>query len=54
MVYSRTDAIVDWHACLDPSATCVEIDGSHCGMAVNPRVYAELERVLQRAEAVAA
>jgi hypothetical protein len=50
MVYSRTDAIVDWRACLDPSATCVEIDGSHCGMAVNPRVYAELERVLERAE----
>jgi hypothetical protein len=54
MVYSRTDAIVDWHACLDPSATCVEIDGSHCGMAVNPRVYAELERVLERAEAAPA
>jgi triacylglycerol lipase len=51
MIYSRTDAIVDWHACLDPSATCVEIDGSHCGMAVNPRVYAELERVLEGAEA---
>ncbi|HTU98847.1 MAG TPA: alpha/beta fold hydrolase [Solirubrobacteraceae bacterium] len=50
MVYSRTDAIVDWRACLDPSATCVEIDGSHCGMAVNARVYAELERVLERAE----
>ena len=51
MIYSRSDAIVDWHACLDPSATCVEVDGSHCGMAVNARVYQELERVLQRAEA---
>ncbi|MGH2896653.1 MAG: esterase/lipase family protein [Solirubrobacteraceae bacterium] len=51
MVYSRTDAIVDWHACLDPSATCVEISGSHCGMAVNARVYEELERVLESAEA---
>jgi hypothetical protein len=51
MIYSRSDAIVDWRACLDPSATCVEIDGSHCGMAVNARVYAELERVLQRAAA---
>jgi pimeloyl-ACP methyl ester carboxylesterase len=54
MVYSRTDAIVDWRACLDPSATCVEIDGSHCGMAVNPRVYAELERALERAEVAVA
>ena len=51
MIYSRSDAIVDWRACLDPSATCVEIDGSHCGMAVNPRVYRELERALEHAEA---
>jgi pimeloyl-ACP methyl ester carboxylesterase len=54
MIYSRSDAIVDWHACIDPSATCIEIDGSHCGMAVNPRVYRELERVLDAAEAVPA
>ncbi len=53
-VYSRSDAIVDWRACLDPSALCVEIDGSHCGMAVNARVYEELERALDRAEAAAA
>jgi len=51
MIYSRSDAIVHWQACLDPSATCVEVDGSHCGMAVNPRVYRELERVLEHAEA---
>jgi triacylglycerol lipase len=49
MIYSRSDAIVDWRACLDPSAHCVEIDGSHCGMAVNARVYWELERALNRA-----
>jgi pimeloyl-ACP methyl ester carboxylesterase len=54
MVYSRSDAIVDWRACLDPSATCVEINGSHCGMSVNARVYRELERTLERAEAAAA
>jgi triacylglycerol lipase len=53
-VYSRSDAIVDWRACLDPSAECVEIDGSHCGMAVNARVYRELERMLDRAQAAAA
>ncbi|MGZ4165621.1 MAG: esterase/lipase family protein [Solirubrobacteraceae bacterium] len=51
MIYSRSDAIVNWRACLDPSATCVEVDGSHCGMAVNPRVYRELERTLEHAEA---
>ena len=54
MVYSRSDAIVDWRACLDPSATCVEIDGSHCGMSVNARVYRELERTLERAQTAAA
>ena len=36
-VHSRSDGIVDWRACLDLSRSCVEIDGSHCGMAVNPR-----------------
>ena len=41
-VHSRSDGIVDWRACLDPYARCVEVDGSHCGMAVNPAVYEEL------------
>jgi triacylglycerol lipase len=49
-VHSRSDGIVDWRACLDPYARCVEIDGSHCGMAVNPAVYGELESVLQQTE----
>jgi pimeloyl-ACP methyl ester carboxylesterase len=49
-VHSRSDGIVDWRACLDPHADCVEIDGSHCGMAVNPQVYRELERLLDRSE----
>jgi triacylglycerol lipase len=49
-VYSRSDAIVDWRACLDPHAECVEIDGSHCGMAVNPDVYRVLEGFLDRTE----
>lgn len=49
-VHSRSDGIVDWRACLDPHAQCVEIDGSHCGMAVNPHVYRELEHLLDRSE----
>ena len=47
---ATADAIVDWHACLDPDAECFEIDGSHCGMAVNTEVYRELERLLRRSE----
>ena len=39
-VYSRTDGIVDWRACLDPGADeLVEIRASHCGMAVNEGAY---------------
>jgi hypothetical protein len=45
-VYSRSDAIVDWRACLDPHAQQVEVDSSHCGMSVHPAVYRELDRVL--------
>jgi pimeloyl-ACP methyl ester carboxylesterase len=52
-VHSRSDGIVDWRACLDPHARCVEVDGSHCGMAVNPAVYRELEVLLAHAEEAA-
>jgi triacylglycerol lipase len=38
-VYSRSDGIVDWHACLDPRARLVEVRSSHVGMAANPAVY---------------
>src|SRR4051794_8911323 len=34
-VYSRSDGIVDWRACLDPAADQLEIDASHCGTAGN-------------------
>lgn len=46
-VHSRSDAIVDWRACLDPHAEQVEVDSSHCGMSVHPAVYSMLERVLE-------
>jgi pimeloyl-ACP methyl ester carboxylesterase len=46
-IYSRSDGIVDWHACVDPQADeCVEVRASHCGMALNARVYREVARVL--------
>jgi hypothetical protein len=38
-VYSRSDGIVDWRACLDPCAEHFEIDSSHCGMAVHPDAF---------------
>ena len=45
-VHSRSDAIVDWRACLDPHAQEIEVDSSHCGMSVHPAVYRALERML--------
>jgi pimeloyl-ACP methyl ester carboxylesterase len=45
-VYSRSDGIVDWRACLDPYAEALEVDSSHCGMSVHPEVYRALAPVL--------
>jgi triacylglycerol lipase len=39
-VYSRSDGVVDWRACLDPAARQVEVRSTHVGMAANPAVYA--------------
>jgi hypothetical protein len=49
-VHSRSDAIVDWRACVDPHAEAVEVDSSHCGMSVHPAVYRTLERMLDARE----
>ncbi len=38
-MYSRSDGIVDWRACLDPHARHVEVRSSHVGMAAHPAVY---------------
>jgi len=46
-IYSRTDGIVDWRACLDESAELVEIRSSHCGMAVNADAYRAIARALE-------
>jgi pimeloyl-ACP methyl ester carboxylesterase len=45
-IYSRSDGIVSWEACLDPSAEHVEVRSSHTGMSVNAEVYRRLARIL--------
>ena len=50
-VYSRSDAIVDWRACLDPAAEHVEVDASHIGMAVNAQAYGVVAAALERFDA---
>lgn len=38
-IFSKSDGIVRWQACVDPAATQVEVESSHCGMAVHPQVF---------------
>ena len=45
-IYSRTDGIVHYEACLDPAAEQVEVASTHCGMAASAPVYACVARVL--------
>lgn len=47
-LYSKSDAIVNWLACLDPYARHVEVDASHCGMGVSLHVYRVLTVELRR------
>jgi hypothetical protein len=40
-IYSRTDGICAWQGCVEKTsaqAESIEVDGSHCGLAVNPAV----------------
>ncbi len=50
-IYSRSDGIVDWRACLDPRARHLEVDSSHCGMAFNVDVVRAVGDELGRAAA---
>jgi triacylglycerol lipase len=48
-VYSKSDGIVDWRACLDPCADeHVEIAASHVGMAVSPAAWRAVAAALER------
>ena len=46
-VYSRRDGIVDWRACIDPTAASVAVSTSHIGMAIDPRVIDHVVGALQ-------
>jgi pimeloyl-ACP methyl ester carboxylesterase len=45
-IFSRSDGIVSWEACLDRCARHVEVDSSHSGMSVNREVYKVLGGIL--------
>ena len=38
-LYSRSDEVVRWEACLDPDATRIEVDASHVGMGMSREVW---------------
>jgi triacylglycerol lipase len=46
-IYSRSDGIVDWRACLDPAAHNVEVDSTHCGMSMHGEVFDIVARALR-------
>jgi triacylglycerol lipase len=48
-IYSRSDGIVSWSSCLDPSAEdLVEVRASHLGMGVNAAAYRAIAAALTR------
>ena len=53
-IYSRTDGIVAWQACLERAgcdrAENIEVDGSHCGLGWNPKVLAVIADRLRQPE----
>jgi hypothetical protein len=50
-IYSRTDGVVAWRACLErdgPTSENIEVRGSHCGLGHNPAVlWAVADRLAQ-------
>ena len=45
-IYSKGDGVVQWQACVVPYARCVEVRGSHVGLAFNRHAYREIARTL--------
>ena len=45
-IYSRSDGVVSWKACLRPDINKIEVKGSHVGLALNPEVYRILAHLL--------
>jgi triacylglycerol lipase len=45
-IYSRSDGVVNWRACLRADINAIEVHGSHVGLALNPEVYRILAHML--------
>jgi triacylglycerol lipase len=51
-IYSKGDGVVRWPACVVAYARCVEVSGSHVGLAFNRKVYRVLAETLAEQTAV--
>ncbi len=49
-LYSTSDGIVDWRACVVPGATNIEVPGSHLGMGLRPQTLQVILQELASAE----
>jgi triacylglycerol lipase len=49
-IYSKQDGIVRWEGCVVPEADCVEVTGSHVGLAFNRKAYHAIAHALARPE----
>lgn len=47
-IYTKTDDVVNFRACLRPDIPSIPVWGSHNGLVVNPEVYRVLGRMLAR------
>jgi triacylglycerol lipase len=45
-IYSRSDGVINWRACLRPDVNSIAVHGSHVGLTVNPDVYRILAHLL--------
>jgi triacylglycerol lipase len=45
-IYTRGDGVVWWEACTVPYASCVEVTGSHIGLACNRQSYRAIAETL--------
>ena len=45
-VYTKGDGVVRWQACVVPYARCVEVTGSHVGLAFNRHAYRVIAQAL--------
>ena len=49
-IYSKQDGVVRWQGAVVPEAECVEVTGSHVGLAVNRQAYRAIAQALARPE----